>query len=65
MENVFSVRYGILFGCTPNFNRLSPVSIFPPLLHTDIHVALTGRGKGLNLKTFQKAVLVRKSGNFG
>ena len=43
-----------MFECTPDFNRLSPVSIIPPLLHTDIHVALTGKGKGLSLKPSKK-----------
>ena len=43
--------------------RLSPVSIIPPVLHTQIHqhVALTRSTNGKSLGTFQKPTLFRKS----
>jgi hypothetical protein len=42
------------------------VSIFPPMLHTHLHlhVALTRRTNGPSLGTCQKPVVFRKSGSF-
>jgi len=47
--------------------RVSPVSIIPPVLHTflQLHIARNRRTSGRDLGTFQKAVLLWKSANFG
>jgi hypothetical protein len=47
--------------------RFSPVTIFPSMLHTHLHlhVALTRRTNGRSLGTFQKAKLFRKSRGIG
>ena len=43
--------------------RLSPVSINPPVVHTNfhLHVALTRRTKGRRIGTFRKGMLLGKS----
>jgi hypothetical protein len=55
-----------LTGFTPG-TSVSPVSVIPPMLHTDLQLntTLTKRTSGRNLRTFQKAMLFRKSGTMG
>jgi hypothetical protein len=40
------------------------VIVIPPVLHTHLHVSLTGGTNGRSLGTFQQAVLFREPGAF-
>ena len=45
--------------------QFASVSIIPPMLHSHLHVDLTGRTPGQSLGTFHTAILFSNSGNVG
>jgi hypothetical protein len=70
-RSVFTLRYElrikIQFMSILIFTLFSPVSIIPPLLHTELRlrVDLTTRTKGRSLRTFQRATFFLKPESTG